>query len=223
MLPVFARVGLSIIAAYLLGSLPMGIFFVRAYTGKDVRLTGSGRVGGTNAMRAAGFTAGLFTTFSDMAKGFAGVYLARLIVPDLNWVEALCGIAVVAGHNWSIFIRFKGGAGAATNIGAATAMWPFTAPLFIVIGSIVLLTTGYASVTTTTIAVGIPIMLAILSRVIGLPAIYVVYGVGTLILIALALVGNYRRLLNGTERVVGPRAKAMAARKERNGIAPSGA
>jgi glycerol-3-phosphate acyltransferase PlsY len=213
---------LSILAAYLLGSVPMGVFVVRAYTGKDIRETGSGRIGGTNAMRAAGLHAGVITGLSDIAKGFGAVYIGRLLAPGVPWVEMACGAAAVAGHNWSIYLRFKGGAGAATNIGAATALWPFTAPILVPAGVAILFLTGYASVTSTFVAVGVPIVLAVAARAFGLPWVYVLHGVATLIMIALALVPNYRRLLQGTERVVGPRAKALAAKRD-NGVAASGA
>ena len=221
-MPSFVRYGLSVIAAYLLGAIPMGIFIVRAYTGEDIRNTGSGRTGGTNALRAAGLVAGLLTVFSDIAKGIGAIYVARLLAPGVPWVAAACGIAAVAGHNWPVYIRFKGGAGAAPNVGVAIALWPFSALMLLTVPPAILLLTGYASLVSTFVAVSVPIMFAILAKVLGLPWVYVVYGVVTLIMIALALRRNYRRLLQGTERMVGPRAKAMAAKRD-NGVAPSGA
>ena len=212
----------TILAAYVLGSIPMGIFVVRAYTGKDIRETGSGRTGGTNAMRAAGVFAGLITGVSDMAKGFAAVYLARLLVPGIPWMEAACGAAVVAGHNWSIFLGFKGGAGAATNMGVAMAFWPWSVLILLPTGLAIWWLVGYASLTTTFVAVGVPVMYAILARLIGLPWVYVLYGVATMLMIVMALRPNYRRLLNGTERLVGLRAKMMAAKRD-DWVAPTGA
>lgn len=220
-MPDFIVYLLAILAAYLLGSVPMGVFVVRAYTGKDIRETGSGRIGGTNAMRAAGFFAGFITGVSDLAKGFGAVYIGRLLAPGMPWVEVACGAAVVAGHNWSIYLRFKGGAGAATNIGAATALWPFMTPILLPIGLAVLFLSGYASVASTFIAMSVPILLAVAAKVFGLPWVYVLHGIATLVMITLALVPNYRRLLQGTERLVGPRAKAMAAKHD-NGVAASG-
>lgn len=222
-MPAAISIFLAIFGAYFLGSIPMGIFFVRAYKGIDIRDVGSGRTGGTNALRAAGWFAGILTGLSDILKGFTAVYIGRLLMPGVPWVEAACGVAVVVGHNWSAFIGFKGGAGAATNVGVVTALFPYALPVIVVPAMIIFLVSGYASVTTTFVGVSAPIILAVAARVYGLPLIYLTYGVSTLILIALALVPNYRRLLNGTERVVGPRAKAMAAKRDQNGIAASGA
>jgi glycerol-3-phosphate acyltransferase PlsY len=212
----------TILAAYLLGSIPMGIFVVRAYTGKDIRETGSGRTGGTNAMRAAGFFAGFITGVSDMAKGFAAVYLARLLMPGIPWMEAACGAAVVAGHNWSVFLRFKGGAGAATNMGVAMALWPWSILIILPAGMAIWWLVGYASLTSTFVAVGVPVLLAILAKLVGLPWVYVSYGVATMLMIIMALRPNYRRLLSGTERLVGLRAKILAAKRD-DWIAPTSA
>lgn len=220
-MPEVVRYALPIVTAYLLGSVPMGIFVVRAYTGKDIRETGSGRTGGTNAMRAAGLHAGVITGLSDIAKGFAAVYLARLLVPGVPWVEAACGVAAVAGHNWSVFLGFKGGAGAATNTGVATALWPWSLPILLPAGLAILFLVGYASLTSTFVAIGVPILFAILAKVLGLPWIYVGYGVATMLMIVLALRPNYRRLIDGNERLVGVRAKTLRSNHD-DRIAPTG-
>jgi glycerol-3-phosphate acyltransferase PlsY len=221
-MPQYLIVALAILAAYVLGSVPMGLYVVRAYTGKDIRDHGSGRIGGTNAMRAAGFHAGLITSLSDLAKGFGAVYIGRLLVPGVPWVEAACGFAAVAGHNWSIFLDFKGGAGAATTVGVATAFWPLAAPILVPISTAILFLGGYASVASTCVAVSMPIMFTLLARDMGLPWVYVLGGFGIMLLIMFALRPNYGRLMRGTERMVGPRAKALAAKQD-DSIAASGA
>lgn len=212
-MPQFVYMILALVAAYMIGSIPMGVFIVRAFTGEDVRTYGSGRTGGTNAMRAAGVWAGVITGLSDLAKGYVGVLLSQLLFPEAFLLHAACGAAAVAGHNWSVFLKFKGGAGGATNVGAATAMWPYFTPIMLIATPLALFVTGYASVASTFIAVFIPIGLAVLAKVIGLPWEYVLFGMTTLLMIAFALVPNYRRLLQGTERIVGPRAKAIAKRE----------
>src|SRR5512143_650380 len=104
---------LAAIAGYLIGSIPTGYLVVGALTGIDVRKVGSGRTGGTNAMRAGGVRAFALTGIGDMLKGIAAVLAARLIVTwlaagDRPLAEAVAGFAAVCGHNWSVFLGFKG-------------------------------------------------------------------------------------------------------------------
>lgn len=207
-----------IVLAYLIGGIPVGLLIVRVFTGRDIRSVGSGRTGGTNAMRAAGWVAGVLTGLSDIGKGFLAVSLPRLILvgPGIEIIAAVCGIAAVAGHNWPIYLRFKGGAGATPNVGAAVALWPITLAL-IPVGAILLLATGYASVTSTIVSFAIVIIFALRAIIAHQPISYVGYSVGTFILIAIALLPNYRRLIAGTERLVGPRAKLNQAKDEVKG------
>jgi glycerol-3-phosphate acyltransferase PlsY len=210
--------GIVVLAAYFMGALPAGYLWVRLLTGQDVRQLGSGRTGGTNALRVGGRIAGMLTGITDFAKGLAGVGLARLLLPPEQhpllgpWAAALAGAAAVAGHIWSIYIGFRGGAGTGPNIGASTALfWP-SGLLLIPLVPLLLLATGYASVTSLVIAALIPVIYLALALAAGWPWAYVVYGAATLVLIVLALRPNIRRLQAGTERMVGPRARRRAAR-----------
>jgi hypothetical protein len=116
-----------LLAAYIFGSVPFGLLIVKGLTGKDIRTVESGRTGGTNVYRAAGFSAGFFTAILDILKSAATVWLAREITPDA-WVHVLAPVAAVIGHNHSIFLpergpdgrlRFRGGAGGAAALGGA--------------------------------------------------------------------------------------------------------
>lgn len=198
---------ISVIAAYLVGAVPMGLIVVWLFSQKDIRAVGSGRTGGTNAMRAAGPVAGILTGLGDVAKGFAAVYLARLLVPGDSVMEALCAVMAVAGHNWSVFLNFKGGAGTGPNIGAAAALWPISAVVLIPLVPFVLIVTGYASVTSTLVSLVILIIFGLRVALAQQPLTYVGYATATLILVAISLIPNYRRLIAGTERMVGPRAR----------------
>lgn len=206
--------GLSVIVAYLLGAIPVGIIVVRALTGRDVRDYGSGRTGGTNAMRAGGTLAGVLTGVGDFLKGYAAVNVARLLLPGSAALEALCGVAAVAGHNWSVFNNFRGGAGTGPNAGAAAALWPWSAAILVPAVPILLLTTGYASVASSAAALAVLAIFAVRAAAVGSPVAYVGYGLATTALVAVALLPNYRRLIEGTERLVGPRAKAMSHRSD---------
>jgi glycerol-3-phosphate acyltransferase PlsY len=185
---------------------------VKALTGKNIREVGSGRTGGTNAMRAGGVLAGVITGIGDVAKGACAVMIARQIYPGEPWLEALCAVAAVVGHNWPIYARFRGGAGTGPNVGAATALWPFSFAILtpLVVG--VLILTGYASVASTMAAVSIIVIFIWRALTADQPVAYVAYGLSTAVFVAIALIPNYQRLLRGMERVVGPRSKIIARR-----------
>lgn len=204
--------GASVILAYLLGSIPVGLIVVRALTGRDVREVGSGRTGGTNALRAGGSMAGMLTGMGDLLKGVGAVSIARVILPDAPVLEATCAVAVVAGHNYSVFIGFRGGAGTGPNVGAAVALWPWAGLLLVPAVPLVLILTGYASVASTITAVLGVLIFALRAAFAGSSWAYAGYAVVTTLLIAVALLPNYRRLIEGTERMVGPRARSAAQR-----------
>jgi glycerol-3-phosphate acyltransferase PlsY len=110
---------LLLAAAYLIGSVPIGLVVVRLSTGKNVLNEHSGRTGGTNVMRTAGFWAGLVTAAGDVLKGGAAVLLAQQLAPAAPAIHAAAGVLAVLGHNHSVFLmdrtggrlRFRGGAG----------------------------------------------------------------------------------------------------------------
>jgi glycerol-3-phosphate acyltransferase PlsY len=180
---------------------------VRAVTGKDIREVGSGRIGGTNVLRAAGPWVALLTALSDVAKGLLAVYLARAVV-GTPVVEALAGLAAVVGHNYSIFIGFKGGAGTATTIGGAIGLWPWNGVIMIVVGAAVVTAMRYASLGSIVIALLLPIILTLRAWLAGAPWVYLIHGLGTAALTLWALRPNIRRLREGNERRVTLRKRA---------------
>ena len=106
------------LAGYLLGSIPFGYLIVRFTRGTDVRAAGSGNIGATNVNRVAGAGAAAATLLLDMAKGYCAVLLAeRLSGGQIGWM-ALSGLAAVAGHLFPVWLRFRGGKGVATAVGA---------------------------------------------------------------------------------------------------------
>ncbi|CAG0963544.1 glycerol-3-phosphate acyltransferase PlsY [Anaerolineae bacterium] len=200
---------LAIVAAYLIGSVPSGFVVIKLLTGEDLTRLGSGRTGGTNALRAGGVWAGLITGALDILKGAGAVWLARwmlsgqiIAVSSLPGVEALAGVAVVIGHNWSLYLGFRGGAGTGPNVGAAIALWSYAGLILPPFVPLVLFLTGYASVASLCTAMLIPFMFAFVARYAGLPWEYFWYGLGTWVVVTWALRPNIARLLNGTERRV---------------------
>jgi acyl phosphate:glycerol-3-phosphate acyltransferase len=209
-MPPITNLIIAVLAAYLIGSIPVGMFIVRAMTGRDIREVGSGRTGGTNAFRAGGLSAGLLTAFGDILKGFTAVYVGRLLSDSNAYVMALCAIVAVAGHNWPIYLKFKGGAGTGPNVGAATALWPPTLLILVPITALALYGLGYASIASTLASVLIIIIFLVRFATEAQPLAYVGYAVATALLTAIALIPNYKRLIAGTERRVGPRSRTSA-------------
>lgn len=200
---------------YLLGAIPFGYTFVWWLARRDVTRTGSGRTGGTNALRAGGPVAGVLTALFDFLKGALAVLVARALTQGQAvqpWAEALAGAAAVLGHNASIFIGFKGGAGTGPNVGAAVALWPPAALLLVPLTPLLVIVTGYASVTSMTLALLILAVFVVRAAQGFAPWAYVWgYALITALLVYIALLPNIRRLLRGEERKVGPRARAPLA------------
>ena len=195
------RTGLLVLIAYLAGSIPVGMLVARASGGVDPRTIGSGRLGGTNALRALGpARAGLVVT-GDLLKGALPVLLARFVTDGDPLVEVLCGAAAVAGAIWSVFAGFRSGRGVATGVGTMLVIQPvavlLAAPVFI--GAILL--TRYVSLGSLLgSAAMVPAMLLVLLVVPGTPLPYVIYSAVGAAFIWLAHADNIDRLLHGTER-----------------------
>lgn len=209
-----------LLIAYVLGSIPFGLLIVKWRTGKDIRVVESGRTGGTNAMRAAGFSAGLLTAILDILKGAVAVWLARAVGANA-WTCSLAPIAAVLGHNYSIFlierkdgrIRLRGGAGGAPTVGGAFGLWAPSILIIVPLGVLIWFGIGYASVTTMSVAL-IAIVIFAVRAALGLsPWQYVVFGVLAEILLMWALRPNLKRLLSGTERLHGWRAKRQQSKQ----------
>lgn len=214
--------------SYLIGSIPFGLLIVRLKTGQDVRTIQSGRTGGTNAMRAAGFWVGLTTAILDILKATVTVWLARCLLPNQLWLHVLAPTAAILGHNYSIYLvtrgdngrlRFHGGAGGAPSAGGSMGLWPPVILLIVPVAGFILYFVGYASVATLSVPLVTIVVFAALAWGGSLPWEYVVYGVLAEALLAWSLRPNIRALLNGTERVVGFRAQQARRRAEKNDLA----
>jgi acyl phosphate:glycerol-3-phosphate acyltransferase len=201
----------AVIIGYILGSIPFGLLIVKLKTGKDIRQVESGRTGGTNAVRAAGFAAGLLTAILDILKGTASVWIAQALVPDGNIYHVLAPVAAILGHNYSLFLisrdedrnlRFHGGAGGATALGGAVGLWPWMFPIVFTAGALVWFTLGIASVTTIIIGLVVTIVFAVRILQGYQDSIDIWYGILATILLIWALRPNIKKLFAGQERVV---------------------
>ena len=201
--PESIRLIVAALGGYLIGSIPIGFLAVGVITERDVREEGSGRTGGTNAYRAGGFLGGFLTIVGDFLKGMCAVAFGALTLPVI-WAPVISGLGGVLGHNASIFLAFRGGAGTIANMGAVTAFWPpallIIAPLF-VLGMFVIRVASLTSLLLNSVVVVLFIVLAVFF---GYPWQLIVYAVGALMLTLYALRPNIDRLRAGTEPRVPP-------------------
>ena len=127
------------------------------WLGEDIRQFGSGNIGATNVLRTVGVVPAILVLLLDAAKGVVGVYLGGLVGEDFSRV--LCGIAAIAGHNWSAYLGFRGGKGIATSAGVLFALWPHIGLILLGVFLLVVGITRYISLGSVTVAVIFPILL----------------------------------------------------------------
>jgi glycerol-3-phosphate acyltransferase PlsY len=188
--------------AFLLGSFPSGLVLARAATGRDVRRYGSGNIGASNVSATAGWWVGLAVGVLDVLKGVLPVLLARLLGVSAVGV-AIVALAAVLGHNFSLFLRFRGGKGVATSFGASLVVAPLATLLAAVTWVLAVAISRYASVASLTALAALPIYMA-LTR--SDPA-FVVLGIVLFLLAAARHWENILRLVSGTETKIGSRAR----------------
>ncbi len=191
---------LVIAFSYLLGSVPFGIVFTRA-KGVDLRKVGSGNIGATNVLRAAGKGPAVLTLLGDILKGATAVALARALGLGASY-EGLAALAAVAGHDFSVFLKFRGGKGVATSLGAVLIYAPQAGILTVVLWLVTVALTRYSSL-------GAIVSFALLPVIMILTGQAKLKAAVALALAALLLLkhsGNIKRLVEGTERRVGEKA-----------------
>jgi glycerol-3-phosphate acyltransferase PlsY len=188
--------------AYLLGTIPFGVIIGRLFRGVDVREYGSGKMGATNVMRTAGICPGIVVFLADLAKGVGAVLLARLILPtEVAAVGA--ALAAVAGHNWPVYLKFRGGRGVTTSLGGLLALsWPL-AILAFGLGVAIIALFRYVSLGSILGSVGLALIVLVLVALGWQPVELLVFAA----LVATAIVIQHRdniaRLRAGQERKLG--------------------
>jgi glycerol-3-phosphate acyltransferase PlsY len=188
------------LVAYLAGSIPVGALVAQRVGGPDLRSIGSGRTGGTNALRALGRKWAAVVVLGDLLKGALPVLLARLVTGD-PLVEVLCGGAAVAGAIWSVFAGFRSGRGVGTGVGTMLVIQPVAVLLAAPVFFVVILLTRYVSLGSLLgSAAMVPAMLLMMLLVPNTPLPYVIYTAVGAAFIWLAHADNIDRLLHGTER-----------------------
>jgi glycerol-3-phosphate acyltransferase PlsY len=218
------------LVAYLLGSIPTG-FLVAKAKGIDIRAVGSGNIGATNAMRVLGKPAGIFVLLADALKGFAACFVGALICVwfdshytglrptnvsattngQMMWdrFTIIAGIFAVLGHNYTCWLKFKGGKGIATSAGVYLALAPWAVLVALIVFILAVLLTRYVSVGSIASAIALPAavwvmtphatLLGIVTTALGLLAIY-------------KHRTNIKRLMAGTENRLGKKKMTEAAK-----------
>ena len=191
-----------IVVAYLSGSVSVGVVVARLSGGPDPRTVGSGRTGGTNALRALGRKWAVLVVVGDLAKGALPVLLARYATNGDAAIEVACGFGAVIGSARSVFLQFGGGRGVGTGVGTMLVIQPIAvllaAPVFV--GAILI--TRYVSLGSILGSAALfPAMLTIFLVANGsIPPAYLLYAAVGPLLIWFTHADNIQRLLHGTER-----------------------
>jgi acyl phosphate:glycerol-3-phosphate acyltransferase len=187
------------VIAYVLGSIPFGFLIVKA-RGRDIRETGSGNIGAANVARNAGAVAGVLTLILDAGKGYLAAWIAaRWTHSNERWVMA-AALAVVIGHMFPVWLRFRGGKGVATALGVFLLISPTAVLAAVVLWILVVAFWRYSSLGSILAAVGLPFFVYFLYAPRHTPPPEV--AVGTILISILVLVkhrGNLQRLIDGTE------------------------
>ena len=193
--------GLLILAAYLIGSIPFALLLARRWGAIDLRRVGSGNLGAANVMRASGITAGILVAILDITKGAASVMLAARLSGN-STAPAAAGLAAIVGHIYPIWLRFRGGKGVATACGVFSVLTPMAIPPALAIFLITVTLTKYISLGSLLATIALPP----LAYALGSEAAAVVAACLAAAIIVFRHRSNVARLRTGTERRLGARA-----------------
>jgi len=197
---------LAVIAAYLVGAVPIGWLVARAFGVGDIRRQGSGTIGATNVLRTAGPLPAIATLVGDVLKGYLAVVLGTTLGGGDPTVSAAAAVAAVAGNCWSVFLGFRGGKGVATGLGALLYLAPWATLAAVPVFVVIVASFRYVSLGSLLATVCVPLGALLL----GYPRTSVV----ATLLIAVIIVGrhhaNIGRLRAGTESRLGQRSQPTA-------------
>jgi glycerol-3-phosphate acyltransferase PlsY len=191
---------LGLLAAYLIGAIPVGYLVGRLRGGGDIRRAGSGSIGATNVLRTLGKGPAIATMLGDIVKGFAAVSVASTLGGSPAWAAAGAVLAIV-GNCWPVFLRFRGGKGVATGFGAFLALAPWATAPAALVWLIVVATFRYVSLASVMACLCLPLGVAVLYQ-----WTYTAAAVAAAIIIIYRHRENLGRLLSGSESRLGQRA-----------------
>jgi acyl phosphate:glycerol-3-phosphate acyltransferase len=183
-----------LVLAYFIGALPTGLILVRLLRGEDIRRHGSGNIGAVNVLRVAGPAVAVAVLLVDVLKGLIPVLLA-LRAGLAPWAVVAAGLAAIAGHNWSVFLGFRGGKGIATSFGVLAGLSLPAAVVAAIVWLIAVAITRFSSLGSLLAVVSVPLTLWRLHT----PPEYVAFGIIAALLAIYRHRANIQRLVAGTE------------------------
>ena len=191
---------LGMVLAYLIGGIPLGLLLCLAIKGVDPREYGSGNIGATNVSRILGPAGGVLVFLLDVGKGFLAVQIARSLAGASAgaWLPVGAAVAALAGNNWPVWLRFKGGKGASVSLGIGLAVTWAVALMAFGVWIIALLVTRYVSVASIVSVLSAPVFAFVVSRP-DERAPLLAFTVGVAALVIYKHRANIRRLRQGTE------------------------
>ncbi len=203
-----------VVIAYLLGSIPFGLIISRLKSGVDIREHGSGKTGATNVMRTIGTKLGVLTLVLDVVKATGAVVLATIIIDSgsgfftigglfVYWqhvAQVSAGLAAIAGHNWPVFAKFKGGRGVTAYFGTLFAIYPPAGIFGAQVVAIAALRSRHMSTGSILGALAAVCLMIPLTIAYSFPPIYLAYGLAVVALVVYQHQDNIKRLRQGTER-----------------------
>jgi len=197
------KIALIILGCYLLGSIPFGYIAGKLFKKIDIRELGSGNIGATNVFRILGPSLASLVLIGDISKGIFSIYLAQYFNIDNLLILTIAGLAVICGHDWSLFLGFKGGKGIATTFGVIFALNPIISILAILVWVVVMIITRYASLSSILAVISIMIFTILFKQ----PYEYIIFSAIIIVLSIFKHKENIKRLRSGNERKIGKKSK----------------
>lgn len=193
-----------LVSAYLLGSIPFGLLIVKNFCGIDIRSVGSGNIGATNVLRAAGPKLAAVVFAMDVVKGLIPTLAAKQLFPGEAWIIVATGMAAIMGHTLSLFLRFKGGKGVATGLGVIIGLDPRIAGIGFGIWLLIVAITKYISLASIIAAVSITTMMCLFHQ-------HIAYQIVVTFVAAFVIFkhrSNMVRLIQGKEPHIGQKVES---------------
>jgi acyl phosphate:glycerol-3-phosphate acyltransferase len=192
---------ISVVLAYFIGSISFSYLMAKWVKGVDIRDHGSGNAGATNTLRLLGKGPAVTVLILDALKGVIAVYFTHLIVGDNPTVLAASGMSAIFGHNWPVFLRFRGGKGVATTIGVVISLVFYAGLISGIIAILLIVITRFVSLGSLVFTVGLPF--AVLALQNHYPAPYLWLSIVIAVLAIVRHKRNIKSLFQGTERKIG--------------------
>ncbi|MDD5015369.1 MAG: glycerol-3-phosphate 1-O-acyltransferase PlsY [Atribacterota bacterium] len=193
------KIALVIISCYFFGSVPFGYLVGKLFKKVDIREYGSGNIGATNVFRVLGPWLAFLVIIGDVGKGIFSIYLLQYLKVDNLLILTIAGLSVICGHDWSIFLGFKGGKGIATTFGVIFALNPIISILGVVVWAIILISTRYASLSSICSVFSILVFTILFKQ----PYEYIIFSAIILVLGLFTHRENIKRLKSRKERKIG--------------------